>query len=344
VTFVAVRSAGSTCLGGTGDGTGHVAVGAREGDSVVWTVFRPDGARTGEAAGPGLEELVRQENGWHGVVSTPLFSPFQASDHVWLGTDGTFAARTPLAPPDGFLVNELRLAADPGGGSAIAAAVTATGGTHPSRVEALRFDPAGAPVHGARNVMSDTSPTIPFLGAGVSRRGETIVTYRVPGILAWTWLSRTGTPIATGEVPQIDVGAADPVHLEPLLDGGVAARFGGAWSAVIPHLGGTASPAPPWLAARRGTSLRFTRGNRGYAILPPRGEALPDCAQVVELRAPSGLLCGRVTIRDGAGGCTGGAVEQGWDGTLLQQSPRDDCSGTACACTVRAWPRLLAGP
>jgi hypothetical protein len=336
--------AGATCLGGTGDGTGHVAIGFRDREAVTWIVHAPDGSARGQVSAPGLEELARQAEGWHGVISTPLDSPFQESEHVRVGVDGAIAGRTPLTPPAGFLVNEVRLAADPAGGSAVVAAVTAIGGNHSSRSTASRFAASGAPVHPQQQVLADPGPTIAFLGAGVSRSGEMIVTQRVPGTLVWRWLARDGSPIASGEALQLDIGANDPVHLEPLLDGGVAARFDGAWSAVIPHLGTTAAPAPAWLSARRGTTLRFTRGNRGYAILPPRGEALPACAQVVELRAPSGLLCGRVAIRDGEDSCVGGAVEQGWDGTLIQQSPRDRCSGPSCTCTVRTWPRLLAGP
>ncbi|HET7753085.1 MAG TPA: hypothetical protein VFK85_04175 [Anaeromyxobacteraceae bacterium] len=344
VTLTTSAPTGAVCLGGTGDGTGHVALGVREAGVVTWTVFRPDGSRAGSASGAGLDALVRQAEGWHGVVSTPLYSPFQASELVRIGTDGAIGVRTPLTPPDGFLVTRASMASDPAGGSAVAASATAIGGNHPSTVEVFRFDVAAASAHAGRRVMSDTSPIVSFLGVGVSRMGEEIVTYRTPGMLAWTWVGRDGTTLATGGVAQVDVAATDPVELEPLLDGSVAARFDGAWSAVIPHLGVSASPAPQWLAAARGTTLRFTRGNRGYAVLPRAGEQLPACAQVVELRAPSGTLCGRITVREGAGACTGGAIEQGWDGTLIHQSTRDGCTATGCTCSLHAWPRLLAGP
>jgi hypothetical protein len=344
VTFAASGSAGATCVGGTGDGTGHVAVGLRQGDVVRWTVFSPGGARTGEASGRNLDELLRQPEGWLGVVSTPLFSPFEEAEHVRLRTDGSLETMTALTPPAGFLVSDVRIAADPSGGSGVAAAVTGTGGTHPSRTEAFRFDASGALLHGGSNVMSTTDPMVSFLGVGVSRRGETIVTFREPGFLVWSWLSRDGSLLATGNATQVAAGAADPVHLEPLLDGAVAARFDGVWSVVIPHLATTIAPAPAWLAATPGTALRFTRGNRGYAVLPPPGEALADCAQVVQLRAPSGTLCGQITIREGSGACAGGVIEQGWDGTLIRQSARDGCSGESCSCTVHAWPRLLAAP
>ena len=191
--------------------------------------------------------------------------------------------------------------------------------------------------------MTDSSPVVSFLGVGVSSLAGVLVSYRLPGTFAWTWLTRDGGLAAQGQAAQVDVGAADPVVVEPLLDGSVAIRFAGVWSAAVGHLAATATPPPPWLASRSGTSLRFTRGNRGYAVLPPSGEQLPDCTQVVELRSRSGQLCGRVAIREGAGPCTGGSLEQGWDGTLIRARLGDACSAATCACSVEVWPRLLAG-
>jgi hypothetical protein len=344
VTLAEAMPAGAACLGATGDGEGRVAIGVREGDVVTWSVFGRDGTRAGQASAAGLDVLVRQADGWLGVTAAPLFSPFQESEHVRITGAGEVAARTPIAPPPGWLLNDLRLAADPAGGSAVVAVMTEIGGLHPSRTFALRFDPSGAEAHPAREVAGDPGPNVAFLGAGVSRDGELLATQRVPGTLVWRWIGRDGTLLDAGSALQTDVGAADPVHLEPLLDGSVAVRFGGAWSAVIPHLGVAAAPAPSWLASRPGTTLRFTRGNRGYAVLPPPAEALAACEQVVELRAPSGRLCGRVTLREGGGSCTGGAVEQGWDGSLIQQVPGDACAAGECSCTVRVWPRLLAAP
>lgn len=42
----------------------------------------------------------------------------------------------------------------------------------------------------------------------------------------------------------------------------------------------------------------------------------------------------RVVLREAGTGCTTGAVDQGWDGTVVQQSGKD-------ACTYRYWPGLL---
>jgi len=52
--------------------------------------------------------------------------------------------------------------------------------------------------------------------------------------------------------------------------------------------------------------------------------------------APSGRLCGAVTLRNGDGACRPGPADQGWDGTVVEKDGR--CS----ACAWRWWPRLLA--
>jgi hypothetical protein len=45
-----------------------------------------------------------------------------------------------------------------------------------------------------------------------------------------------------------------------------------------------------------------------------------------------------VTFRaSDAGPCTTGAIDQGWDGTVVQQASAD-------ACTYRWWPRMLGAP
>jgi hypothetical protein len=90
---------------------------------------------------------------------------------------------------------------------------------------------------------------------------------------------------------------------------------------------------------RRG---RVAQGGRAYAFF----RAVPgsrDCAQASDLVAPSGRLCATLTfqsevapVRAPDGACVRGAIDQGLDGTVVQQLR----SG---ACIWRFWPRLLAG-
>jgi hypothetical protein len=53
--------------------------------------------------------------------------------------------------------------------------------------------------------------------------------------------------------------------------------------------------------------------------------------------APSGRRCGTLTFRRDGNACVTGAIDQGWDGTVVQQA-------SSGACGWRFWPRLLAAP
>lgn len=107
------------------------------------------------------------------------------------------------------------------------------------------------------------------------------------------------------------------------------------------HLGGT---PPDWLTALPGTTLRFTRRNQGYALIPPSGLSVAACEQRVEIFAPSGRHCGTVVFHEDDTPCTTGSIDEAWDGTVVQQSARDGCSGATCTCSHRWWPGLLAAP
>jgi hypothetical protein len=178
------------------------------------------------------------------------------------------------------------------------------------------------------------------LGAAVSSRGEALVLEDRRGDLREVWIhwlradgSAARAASREGLLAEVFQGGAP--ELAPLLDGSIAVSDGGRWTRRSPHLSERSEAAPAWLAGQPvGTTFRNTRGNRGYALFPPPAESA-DCSQAVELRAPSGRLCGKVTLRDPGGSCRAAAVDQGWDGTVVQASGPEPCSW-------RWWPRLLA--
>jgi hypothetical protein len=110
----------------------------------------------------------------------------------------------------------------------------------------------------------------------------------------------------------------------------------GAYTLRLAHHSLAREDPPAWLTSREGWTFRFTRGNRGYASFEPAGRSAPDCTQRIDLVSPGGRLCGRITLREEGSGCVTGNLDQGWDGTVVQQSATD-------ACSFRWWPRLLAG-
>jgi hypothetical protein len=336
--------AGSACGAAISDGTGHVAVSLRGPGGVTrWQVFSPSGARL---AALDADPLVPEPEGFHGLAVTRDGAGTAVRvEHVAFAPDGT-PRRVEAVSTDPAETTSFRwhLAQDPLGGCGVAFASTSVTGNHWFGVRAHRLDPSGA----ARwpepaRVAADGEAGAPrFLANGVSRRGDTLVLWQRSAFAAVRWLDPSGAPrdVESWTEHASDLGldplAPAALDLVPLLDGGLALRAGGRFTRAYPHLSTESAPLPAWLAERPTSSFRFTRGNRGYAVLPAPGASAPACEQAIELRAPGGALCGRAVFR-GGGACTTGAIDQGWDGTVIRQAG-------AGACEWTFWPRLLGAP
>lgn len=345
VTLRRPADAGESCLGGVSDGTGAVALGLRGASGgVSWRVHAPDGAAG--AAFVADPPLVPEPSGWHALVSTGpqgTFDPTVA--HVAFGPDGAVVHRERITPDPGVAVYpRWHLSPDPAGGCLVTTRSSALGGNHWSSVAAARFDAGGRPAWpGGSVVTTDTSASEPmFLAGGVSVRGEVMVVSQDSAFLDVSWLdARTGAVLAGASADQGEPSAPvvgetlqPALELVPLLDGSLALRADARFRRAYGHLAAASSPLPAWLAERAAFTLRFTRGNAGYAAFPPGGQSSPDCTQRIDLVSPGGRLCGRVVLREEGSGCTTGAVDQGWDGTVVQQSGKD-------ACAYHVWRGLL---
>ncbi len=104
------------------------------------------------------------------------------------------------------------------------------------------------------------------------------------------------------------------------------------------------SPPPDWLASRPDTALHMVRGGKGYAVLPKPASSAA-CEQLVEVVSPSGKTCGSSTFSMGGGACSTSNIIVGYDGTVVQQAPREretcTAAGHQCTCTYRYWPAFF---
>ena len=85
----------------------------------------------------------------------------------------------------------------------------------------------------------------------------------------------------------------------------------------------------------------MAHGGTAYLMLPEVQQQVGTCSQRVEVVAPSGKSCGFVDFAIASGPCTTESIDVGYDGTVIQQLPREmesiDSQGNA-SCTWRYWP------
>jgi hypothetical protein len=319
VTATASASGAGGCGRGVSDGTGHVAAIVQLGRGNLWQAFGPDGKAEQQF---GLtSDAWPQAEGWQGLQGANGGTVF---DVLTLFADGS-PRRSETPQPTTYSPRVASGAQDPRGGSALV--MWGPTGTGSCAGDVRRFDAAGAPAGPPAPVGCNTS-TI-----GVSNAGEALVveqpSFSDPPLLRW--IRADGTVAASGTDRNYVPG-----QLLPLLDGSLVVQQGPASVRRYPHLATTSEPAPAWLSARVNQAFRFTRGNKGYAFFPASGQQRGDCTQVVELVAPSGRRCAKLTFRRDGNACVTGSIDQGWDGTVVQQT-------SSGACGWRWWPGLLAG-
>ncbi|HET8538771.1 MAG TPA: hypothetical protein VFL83_02745 [Anaeromyxobacter sp.] len=333
------------CGWGVSEGHGHVAVQMDQRQSLAtWQAFSPGGtvertfgvAFNGSSVVAPRPLIFPQFDGW--VAATMAIwggGPVVQVEVVGLLPDGTARGDPTRVTPDDGQILSWMLVEDPRGGAAFVRTGNPPAG--PGCVIAVaRFDAHGVPRGPPATFAGHASTCVAV--AAVSREGEALVVEKAEASAWLHWIRADGTeavaPAAAGGFAGL-FSSGQPVALAPLLDGSVVASEGGVWTRRFAHLGDRAEAAPGWLASRPGYTFRNTRGERGYALFPPGGETA-SCTQKIELLAPSGRLCGTVTLSDPGGACRTRTVDQGWDGTVVQQGPRERCAW-------RWWPGLLGG-
>jgi hypothetical protein len=286
----------------------------------LWQAFGPDGGT--EQQFSVASDVWPQPEGWQGLQGLSGGSSFSV---VTFFSDGS-PRRSETPQPSTFSPRVASGAPDPRGGSGLVMWGPSLG-TSACAGDVRRFDATGAPTGTPAPVGCNA------FGIGVSSAGEAIV-FEQPTSGAGTlvrWIHADGTPVASAADPSFVSGT--PL---PLLDGSMVVRQGSVYVRHYAHLSTSSDDPPSWLSARTNQLFRFTMGNKGYAFFPPAAQNSSDCTQVVELVAPSGRRCAKLTFRRDGNACQTGSIDQGWDGTVVEQT-------SSGACGWRFWPRLLAG-
>jgi hypothetical protein len=331
------------CSGGETDGTGHIAVSWQNDfqphDSDYTFIDPATSAPAGSFRGARLL-FIGQASGFMGseCLGADCFQ-----DYVVVGPTGDRLNGSPVSgTSNGVQAN------DPTGGM-IHARLSSR--DTPVTVLLDAIDAAG-------NVRWTRALPEPFpaeeaghVRVGVDRQGNVLALWMTSlgrfGTSAWAgeWFDHGGAP---GPEFQAVSGPALPnafferVGDGLFLDGEVFSGSRRVWLGQFEPLATSISPAPSWLLARPDTRLHMVHGGRGYAVMS-FPDASATCTQDIEVVSPSGQSCGTASFAIGGGSCTPSSIAVGYDGTVVQQLPREreaacTAAGHQCDCTYRFWP------
>lgn len=315
------------CGAGNSDGAGDVAV-TLPGDPATGApgaivIFSASGSRKGLAQLRGwLWNLLEQIDGFQG---TQVEAFGRLHEVFTVRPDGTYT------PIDGEGVASL----DPLGGMMVF--VNPYSGASPPGQMSLDSRDAHGNLrwHAALDRLG-------LRGVWVDRTGNTLLTVGGKG----QWVDHDGHFAALFDLPAF-ANPSDALSLSPRVGSGLFAQKRTSdgssfdWIGQIDSGATTMTPPPDWLPAHKGTKIHMAFGGRAYAFidLPKRSTA---CTQQIEVVAPSGKSCGKVSFPIQDGTCDTGDLSVGYDGTVVQQLPssKPDADGRL-QCNWRFWPAVF---
>ncbi|MGE5048928.1 MAG: hypothetical protein ACM3PC_10190 [Deltaproteobacteria bacterium] len=328
------------CSAGESDGTGHIAVSWQNSfqphDSRYTFVDPATAAPVGSFAGTRLV-LIGQASGFMGgeCQGADCFQDYVVLDSTGHRINGSPVSGTSNGvqandPTGGMIHARLSSRNDPV--TVLLDAIDASG-----NVRWTRALPEPFPAVEAGHVV-----------VGVDRQGNVLALWqtslgRFGNAWAGEWFDHDGN--AGPEFEALAVGAS-PTSLWERVDSGLfVLGFPGGrrtWLGQIEPLATSVFAPPSWLAARPDATLHMVHGGRGYARLPLWGRSGP-CEQDIEVISPSGQLCGTARFVVDGGSCMTDNITVGYDGTVVQQLPREreaacTAAGHQCDCTYRFWP------
>jgi hypothetical protein len=328
-------SMGGSCFPAETDGTGHIAVSwqhAYQPHDSRFTFVDPAGRAVGSFTGTGLL-LIGQASGFMGGECAGAMC---SQDYVVLDPTGNLLHRG-----GGEGTSNNMQANDPMGGMIHARLLTDSAYTITMLLDAID---AGGAVRWTRTLPDTFKPSDrKQLLVGVDREGNVLTIWQSDqrygaGTWAGEWMDHGGTP---GPVFQVMSSSSYPVQFYERVGSGLFLSGFPGWLGQFDAQATSMSLPPPWLASRPDTKLHMVHGGKGYAVLPAPGSNAA-CEQVVEVISPSGKVCGSSKFAVGGGSCTTSSIIVGYDGTVVQQLPREreaPCTAAdhQCDCTYRYW-------
>ena len=328
------NNSGGSCFPAETDGTGHIAVSWQNPfqphDSRFAFVDPASASEAGSYRAVGML-LIGQASGFMGGQCGGTIC---AENYVVLDPVGKELFQSPFGHGNNVQAN------DPTGGM-IHVRFSESGEGTTMLLDAI--DPSGA-IRWTRPLPDVFGPQdSKAMRLGVDRQGNVLALWSSAprygaGTWAGQWFDHAGTP---GSVFQALSAGVLPDKLYERVGDGLFLSGSSGWLGQFDAQATSMSPPPPWLAARPRKNLHMVHGGKGYAVLPMPESSAP-CDQQVEVISPSGQVCGSSTFSMGGAACTTSSIIVGYDGTVVQQGPRERESCTAndhiCTCTYRYWP------
>jgi hypothetical protein len=334
------------CFPGETDGTGHIAVAWQNDfqphDSDYTFIDPATSAQVGSFRGTRLL-LIGQASGFMGGECQGA-DCFQ--DYVVLGPTGNRLNGSPVSgTSNGVQAN------DPTGGM-IHARLSNQNFSQPTMVLLDAIDASGN-VRWTRALPETFSGEVEAgdVFVGVDRQGNVLALWMSSlgrfGRAAWAgvWFDHAGN--AGPEFQALPGGVLPEAFYERVGSGLFLAGFAASgasrgWLGQFDPMATSVSAAPSWLTARPDVTLHMVHGGAGYALLPVPSTS-GACEQSIEVISPSGQSCGTASFTVGGGSCTTSSIAVGYDGTVVQQLPREreaacTAAGHQCDCTYRYWP------
>ncbi|HXN56056.1 MAG TPA: hypothetical protein VN874_07290 [Myxococcales bacterium] len=332
--------AGGTCYPAETDGTGHIAVSWQKGSLELTSLFffiDPASATVVGSYGVySMYPLIGQASGFIGGVCNGARC---SENYVVLDPSGRQLYESPTnGTGDNENVN------DPTGGMVHVRYSVAAAGVTTIYLDAI--DAAGN-IRWTQAVPDMFASTDSFgIQVGVDRQGNVLAIWmseRRYGAKTWAgqWFNHAGT---AGQVFHALTGVFPERFYERTGSGLFLAGFTGpnqrAWLGQFDAKATSMLQPPEWLASRPNATLHMVHDGKGYAMLPMPGTT-GACEQRVEVIGAGGTKCGSSTF-DMGGSCTTNSIIVGYDGTVVQQGPREreTCThiGHECTCSYRYWP------